>query len=225
MNRCKVTFVSSRVASGGRRRRNPRGEGSRLRRDILDAASEILETTGSEEAVTLRAVARAVGIAAPSIYAHFADREAILDQLVAEGFAEFTAGLQAAIAPYGDPVERLLMGCRAYLAYAAEHPRRYRTLFHHPDIRNRGREVDAESLAQGAAALNVLVEGIADCARAGRSTSQDHFTDAVAVWVALHGLASLIAETPATFPWPDQLLTAIVTRLAQIDTAGLPLRE
>ena len=190
-----------------------------MRQDILDSASEILETTGSAEAVTLRAVARAVGIAAPSIYAHFPDREAILDQLCADGFAEFRAALQAAIAPFGDPVERLLAGCRAYLRYSADHPRRYRALFEHPEIHTRRRPVDPASLAEGAAALNVLVEGIADCARSGRSASTDHFADAVAVWVALHGLATLLAETSPTFPWPDndQLLIAIVSRLAQLE--------
>jgi Tetracyclin repressor-like, C-terminal domain len=73
-------------------------------------------------------------------------------------------------------------------------------------------------MAEGLAALNVLVEGIADCARAGRSTSQDHFADAVAVWVALHGLATLLAEAAPTFPWPDhdQLVLSIVSRLAQL---------
>lgn len=201
------------------RPRNPRGEGGRLRQDILDAASQILETTGTEEAVTLRAIARAVGIAAPSIYGHFADREAILDQLIANGFAEFRVDLQAARASCSDPVERLLAGCRIYLSFAAEHPSRYRLLFQKSELRGtRERPVDPAAYAEGSAALNVLVECIADCASAGRSASRDHFADAVAVWVALHGLATLLAETGPGFPWPDkdQLLTAIVSRLAQL---------
>ncbi len=41
--------------------------------------------------MTLRAVARAVGIAAPSIYAHFPDREAILDQLCSRRLRQFSA--------------------------------------------------------------------------------------------------------------------------------------
>jgi AcrR family transcriptional regulator len=216
--------VSTETTAAPRRPRNPRGEGARLRQDILDAASEILESTGSPEAITLRAVARAVGIAAPSIYAHFQDREAILDQLCADGFVEFRAALLAAIAPFDDPVERLLAGCRAYLGYSAEYPRRYRALFYHPDTRTRQRPVDPASLAQGAATLNVLVEGIAGCARAGRSASQDHFADAFAVWVALHGLATLLAEMSPDLPWPDhdQLLTNLVSRLAQLEPAGTP---
>lgn len=53
---------------------NPRGQGPRLRQDILDAATALL---GREPAVavTLRAIARQAGVAAPSIYAHFPHRE------------------------------------------------------------------------------------------------------------------------------------------------------
>jgi AcrR family transcriptional regulator len=222
-NRCKVTIVSTDVSEPARRRRrNPRGEGTRLRAEILEAAAAILEETGDEAAVTLRAIARAVGIAAPSIYAHFPDREAVLDRLVADGFAEFTATLQAAVGPLADPVERLYAGCRAYLAYAAERPERYRVLFHHPSVKSREREIDSAARAQGAAALDVLVQGIVQCARAGRSASADPFADAVAVWVALHGLATLLAETPDDFPWPDQeqMLTALVGRIARITPAA-----
>jgi len=210
--------VSQIQSPAGARRRNPRGEGSRLRQDILDAAAEILEETGREDAVTLRAVARKVGIAAPSIYAHFDDREAILDGLVEEGFRRFTAMLEAAGAGLGDPVDRLFAGCRAYLAYAAKQPSRYAVLFHHPHLRDRDRGVDPEVLAQGAAALDVLVRAISDCAAAGESASEDHFATAVAVWVALHGLATLRAVTSASFPWPDgdRLVTDIVGRLARL---------
>lgn len=55
-----------------------------LREDIIAAAAKILERTGSEDAVTLRAVAREVGSAAPSIDAHFAHRTEIIDAVVAK---------------------------------------------------------------------------------------------------------------------------------------------
>ena len=63
---------------GAGRRRNARGEGGRLAEEIVAGAIAIIERTGSDEEVTLRSVAREVGIAAPSIYTHFPDREAIL---------------------------------------------------------------------------------------------------------------------------------------------------
>jgi AcrR family transcriptional regulator len=44
------------------------------------------EITGSEAAVTLRGVAREIGISAPSIYPHFADREEILGAVLTRAF-------------------------------------------------------------------------------------------------------------------------------------------
>jgi len=52
-----------------RHKRNARGQGGRLTEDIVSAALELIEREGTDEAVTLRAVAREIGIAAPSIYA------------------------------------------------------------------------------------------------------------------------------------------------------------
>jgi AcrR family transcriptional regulator len=56
-----------------RRRRARRGEGEKLREEILEAAERLLLQTGSEEMVQVRAVAEAVGVTPPSIYLHFAD--------------------------------------------------------------------------------------------------------------------------------------------------------
>ena len=93
------------------RRRNARGQGVRLADDIVAGALALIERTGSDEAVTLRAVAREIGIAAPSIYAHFADREAIIMAVVVRVFDELSEAItkgQAAAGP--DPVDRLVAG-------------------------------------------------------------------------------------------------------------------
>ncbi|MGB7449338.1 MAG: helix-turn-helix domain-containing protein, partial [Ornithinimicrobium sp.] len=66
------------MTSTADRVKNRRGEGGRLREDILRGAAELLDQTGQEQAVTLRAVARQIGISAPSIYGHFPNRESML---------------------------------------------------------------------------------------------------------------------------------------------------
>ena len=60
-----------------RRERNRRGEGDRLRAEILAAASRLLEAAGTDEGLSLRAVAREVGISPQSMYLHFGN----LDEL------------------------------------------------------------------------------------------------------------------------------------------------
>ncbi|MGY4970008.1 TetR/AcrR family transcriptional regulator, partial [Streptomyces nigrescens] len=52
------------------RARNPRGQGERLREELLRATERLLEEVGSEDALSLRAVARAAGVAAPRLDRH-----------------------------------------------------------------------------------------------------------------------------------------------------------
>ncbi len=109
-----------------RRHRNPRGQGARLTGDIVSGALALIERAGSAEAVTLRAVAREVGIAAPSIYAHFPNRDAVLMAVVARVFDELTEAIKKGQKSAGqDPAGRLIAGCAAYVAFGLEHPARY----------------------------------------------------------------------------------------------------
>lgn len=196
------------------RTRNKRGEGSRLRADILAGATALLERTGSEEAVTLRAVARQVGISAPSIYSHFPDREAIVEAIVDDAFDDFNSAIYAAIEQTTEPLARLRAGCAAYLRFAAERPNRYRLLFERQELLGDAGypvpPIRTESFAW-------LVQAVQACADAGISASTDPQLDSTAIWTALHGYATLRATLPA-FPWPghEALLDRIVHGLAAI---------
>jgi AcrR family transcriptional regulator len=207
------------MATAPARRRNRRGEGARLRDEIVTAAAALLEETGSEDAVTLRAVARRVGISAPAIYAHFADREAILQAVVAEAFAELAAATGEAAAGRADPLERLRAVCAAYLAFAEERPHRYRVLFarHRREGTVAMTEPKAAEELLGAEAFAALVDAVGACVEAGCSRSADPVHDATALWVGLHGYATLRASVPA-FPWPapQALLATLVDRLARV---------
>lgn len=193
------------------RQRNRRGQGRLLRGEILTAAAALLTESGSEDAVTLRAVARRAGIAAPSIYSHFTDREAILEELIRRGFDELTAAVRAAAD--ADPARPLRAACRAYLDFATANPAGYRLLF---DRRRRAdsRLTDPRPAAEllGADAFGTLVRLIA---RPGAAHG-DAERDAAALWVALHGYATLRQSVPA-FPWPDdeQMLTMLIDRIVQ----------
>ncbi len=206
------------VSAAPERVKNRRGEGGRLREDILRAAAELLDETGQEQSVTLRAVARKVGIAAPSIYGHFASREAVLLAVVQQAFAELTAQLQTAGAAAGpDPVDRLRAVGAAYLEFAQQRPQRYRVMFGGVWDVTDAVQADAvspdEAAALGQDALAVIVDALLLCVRAGRSASTDPSGDAVALWVALHGLAHQRAVVPQ-FPWPGGTADRLVERVA-----------
>jgi AcrR family transcriptional regulator len=213
-----------------RRHRNPRGQGARLTQDIVSGALALIERAGSAEAVTLRAVAREVGIAAPSIYAHFPDRDAVLMAVIARVFDELTEAIKKGQKSAGqDPAGRLVAGCEAYVAFGLEHPARYGVVFSTqrpatPDYPNPvpigpdGRPL----LEYGAETFALLVQDIEDCVTAGVSASTDPVADATAVWAAMHGTVSLRTALPR-FPWPDPaaFVRQFVLSLAQV-TARAP---
>lgn len=199
------------------RRKNRRGEGQRLREDIVQAAAGLLDVTGSVEAVTLRAVAREVGISAPSIYAHFPDAESMVFAVVQEAFAALRVKLQGAFdQTAGDPVDRLRAVCQAYLDFAEMHPQRYRVMFGGlwSAVDAQGSPSIAGEAAQiGQTEFDILAGALASCVDAGTSRSTNFFDDAVVLWTGLHGLATLRPVT-LMFPWPDHTAERLVDRLA-----------
>jgi AcrR family transcriptional regulator len=216
-------------ARARRRERNARGQGARLTEDIVTAALALIERSGSDEAVTLRAVAREVGIAAPSIYAHFADRDAIVMAVTLRVFDELAAAVEQASAAAGsDPVARLVAGCEAYVSFGLAHPARYGVLFssHSRPPEEYCAPVSLSPdggpvLEFGAEAFVLLVRGIEECVRVGASDSTDVVADATAVWVALHGAVTLRTTLPG-YPWPEagSFVRHLVISLARITAAG-----
>lgn len=212
------------MSTPGGRTRNRRGEGGLLRDEIVAAAERILEREGDEAAITLRSVAREAGISAPSIYAHFADRDAIVEAVLDIAFERLrqlildTAGLLE-----DDPVGSLLAGCHAYVDFGVREPARYRVLFGR--VREGRPELKAPLRLQDVPpqwrhrlqAFEVLVDGLAACAAAGRSASTDPFADATTLWTAMHGAVMMRQFVPG-FPWPplSEAVDAIVLRIGRI---------
>ncbi|MFD3686553.1 TetR/AcrR family transcriptional regulator [Nocardiopsis sp. NPDC058631] len=200
------------------RRRNRRGEGGRLREDIVDAAVALLDETGDERTITLRSIARRVGIAAPSIYPHFSDQPSIMLAVVRRAFAELEAVLRSAVRDAGeDPRERLYAVCRAYLDFARTHPERYRTMFGGlwmPTLAETS-VTEKDLVTLGDANLRILSEILTECAEAGLSTSADPGTDTFGLWLGLHGLAHQ-RSVSRVFPGPDDIGERMIPALARL---------
>ncbi|MFE4594576.1 TetR/AcrR family transcriptional regulator [Streptomyces laurentii] len=200
------------------RTRNPRGEGGRLRDDILAAATELLDESGDEGSVTLRSIARRAGVAAPSIYRHFPDQPSIMLAVVRQAFAMLDAELRGALDAAGDDARgRLFAFCDAYLDFAERYPGRYRTMFGGvwmPDLGG-GSVTEEDVSSLGGESMTLLAGALGDCVRAGCATSDDTAADAVALWLGLHGLAHQRLVTVA-FPWPADIAERLVTALAHL---------
>jgi AcrR family transcriptional regulator len=162
------------------RDRNPRGSGARLRDEIIEAGIALIDNADDPAPLTLRGIARAAGIAAPSIYPHFADLPAVTDAVLERSFAELEARVTDAIDDAPDPVAALLAGCGAYVQFGWDHRARYQLMF-------------AESgFAPNAVNTFTRIESaLTECVRCGQSTSADPHQDTFLLWAALHGIATL----------------------------------
>jgi AcrR family transcriptional regulator len=197
-----------------------RGEGSKLRADIIAAAAGLIEETGSEQSVTLREVARRIGIAAPSIYEHFPSREAIIYAVIDDCFVQLRVALEQAVNGMADPLRRLREGCAAYLRFANERPGQYRVLFGR--FQHFGDRPPSRGLTR-AEAFNLLVNAVRECVSSGQIASEDPEADAVALWAALHGYATLRPSLPHfDWPAPEAAFDRILSRFAPVIPGAEP---
>lgn len=169
------------------RTRAARGEGERLRVEVLDAAEELLVETGSTVGVSMRQIAKRVGVTPPSLYLHFDDKDELFYEVCLRRFGEFHEFMAAAVEGVEDPAERLVALGRAYVEYGIRHPRQYEVLFvDQKDIVFEGRE-GLEELP-GARAMQLLVDTITDGMDAGVFRETDPWLCALGLWAQTHGL-------------------------------------
>jgi AcrR family transcriptional regulator len=188
--------ISTRAAAAPARPRSPRGEGERLRAEILAAAEELLLRTGSEDAVSIRAVADAVGVSPPSIYRHFADKTHLLFEVCFKHFARMGAYVEAASEAADDPLETIRQMATAYVRFGTENPEHYRIMFMGRSDHTPEQYADEQFPDAGAfGALIALVQRAIDAGQL-RPELTDAVTVAHTLWAGVHGVASLAVAKP-----------------------------
>jgi AcrR family transcriptional regulator len=212
--------MTGATTSSPRRARARRGEGEKLRREILDAAERILRNTDDASAVSIRAVADAVGVTPPSIYLHFADKNELLWEVCQQHFEHLDRHVRDAMKRSGasDPVTALLTLGRAYVDFGINNPEHYRILFmSKPD--DQPPTFDMEHLRT--TGFGQLLDAVSAAMDGGVLPKGNPMPVAVKMWAGVHGLTSLLISKP-DFPWPDRahLVDDHLTMLLR--GAGLP---
>lgn len=112
-----------------RRQRNSRGEGPRLKGELVEAAMRILDLQPGVQ-LSLRMVAKEAGVAAPSVYRHFPDARTMMTEIVRECWSQMGERLASAVTGARlSPLKALKVKMSAYVQYAMERPSRYQLLF------------------------------------------------------------------------------------------------
>ena len=201
-----------------RRVRARRGEGDRLREEILEAVERLLIETGDAEAVSIRAVSQLVGVTAPSIYRHFADKGAMVRAACTQAWERFDHYLIEAASRETDPLLSIKAEALAYLRFANAHPGEYRVLFMVTT------EETADALSHNVFDLEKseykslvhIAEAVESAVRANLiSPIADPMTMATMLWASVHGIASIRIAKPEV-PWPsvEDQLEVMFTMLA-----------
>lgn len=160
-----------------------------LREACLDEAARIIGEKGVE-ALSLREVARRLGVSHQAPYKHFSDRDHIVSEVVARAFRDFTLHLQQCKRS-PDPIKELANLGDLYLKFARQNPLHYRLMFGTPLPDT---ACYPQMMQQARAPFDILRAVIARLP--GRTGAGDVDRDAMFVWATVHGLASIL-ETRA----------------------------
>lgn len=173
----------SRGAATGQRKRAGYHHGD-ARAALLHAASMLLEQEGAH-GLSLRAVAAEAGLSRQAPYNHFADKQALLAELVAGGFARLRERMLA-VHGYPGGAETLADAAEAYIGFAQEAPALFRLMFS-CELVDLSRFPDTQRMADAAYdSLRVIVAELAPAARVEEL--------ALAAWCLVHGYATLCLE-------------------------------
>lgn len=162
-----------------------------LRRTLLDAA--IRSVADHDPAnLSLRAVARQVGVSHAAPKHHFDDKTALLTAIAVEGFVGLGEALADAADDAPGPVDGLIAAGQAYVRFSVEHPGHFRVMWRN-DLLDQS---DAHLEAAARETFGVLSGMVVAAQATGWADGHDVAELATLLWSAVHGLAQLYLDGP-----------------------------
>ena len=176
---------------------SPRGyHHGNLRNELLDTAEAQLAELGIEE-LSLRALARTIGVSQTAPYRHFRDKNELLAALATRGYRTLLGSLESAAEAAGDdPRTRMRAFAGSYVKYAISHPELFKLMFG-PILQP---QENYPALLQASRDTYELVRRIMrDGIDRGLFRDEDDHYMANAGWSGIHGLAILKVDSPDLF--------------------------
>ena len=159
-----------------------------LHQQAHDQALAVLRLEG-DSAISLRGIAKQIGVSAPALYRHYADRESLLAELAISGFAALRQQLLSV--EQHTPRAALIGIGLAYVAFAQSEPNLYRLMFG-GRVLPKGAHPRLDQAGLGA--FNVLQDTIARGQRAGYLKPAPLALMTATAWSLVHGLSQLTID-------------------------------
>jgi AcrR family transcriptional regulator len=197
-----------------------------LREELLQRAADVIAERGVE-ALSLRALARDLGVSHAAPSAHFPDRRALLCELAKEGFRRAVDAMDSGAEAAGaDPVARYRALGRSYVQFARDNPSYFRAI-NHPEVQAHG---DASLQEVRAAWVATLREGVERARAAGWHPEIEVETLLAFSCAAAMGAAQLLTDSTWTTAFgvedidalADSVLDLVVHRSR---TSAIPTAE
>lgn len=181
-----------------------------LRSALVDEGLKLLAQSDAEH-LSLREIARNVGVSATAVYRHFPDKQALLSALSFEGGEQLAERQRLAQQAAGGGIAGFDATGREYVRFAIENPALFRLMM--TDART-GARLDADcGQEQG---LGLLRRNIDALAAPGTDEATKR-ARAVQAWAIVHGLAMLILD--GQVPADDRLIDAVINSAKWHDEA------
>ncbi len=159
---------------------------SATRENILLATRDIYLAEGMG-GLSMRRIAKQVGVSAPAIYRHYKDKDALLIAVVEEGYRLFSSYLHRALEA-DNPKNRLVLAGQSYVDFALQNPAYYNLIFGAPELW-RTPQLPDHVKQRSNATFNFLVDRIRDSSSNVPADSASKV--ARSVWAMTHGLVTL----------------------------------
>ena len=161
-----------------------------LRPALVEAALRAIERHGLAE-LSLRALARSLGVSPRAPYRHFATKEELLAAVAVEGFRMAAAFTEERLRASKAPLARLKAAAEAYVLFAVAHPAAFRVMYApYATVEENAPDLLC-ARTEGHAAMMGLIEA---AQAAGALRKGDPMQLALGLWSAMHGLAVLLVE-------------------------------
>jgi len=161
-----------------------------LRQALLDAAIAQIKEHGVEK-LSMRAIARIVGVSQTAPYRHFEDKNHLLAEVATQAFAELYDISMAVVDPNRTPLQNIHTTGLVYLNYAIENPEKYRVIF---GSRIQNRQSYPKMIEAGEKSFQILIDQVERGVADGDFIPGCALILANTLWTQVHGAASLILD-------------------------------
>jgi len=183
-----------------------------LRSALITAGVELL-TAGSADTLSLRQVARAVGVSPTAVYRHFPDKQALLYAICEHTSDALSQAQSAAAQAAGGGAAGFAATGQAYVRFALDHPTSFRLLM----STRPPKDHFAGETTHAHAAMRLLRENVAALLPAGASNEAQRRA-AIQAWALVHGMAMLMLD--GQIEADDALIASVASPIGSAETCA-----